>query len=87
MPHVIAKEDISGYKIIPAFVDKTEHWIEELHYAERLGNEHKGKTVITFETTSGPRTVETTVWSVTEKYVILKGSATIPLGSVIDLHY
>jgi hypothetical protein len=87
MNKLIAKEEITGYNIIPAFVDKTEHWKEQLRYAERLGNEFKGKTVITFETTSGPRTVKTTVWSVTDNYMILKGGTNIPLISVIDLHY
>lgn len=87
MSNVIAKEEIEGYKLVPAFVDKTEHWRGQLQYAERLGNEHKGKTVITFQTTSGPRTVETTVWSVTETYMILKGGTNIPLASVTDLHY
>lgn len=87
MPNVIAKEEIAGYQIIPAFVDKTDYWAEQLRYAERLGNEYKGKTTITFETTSGPRTVETTVWSVADNYMVLKGGTHIPLISVIDLHY
>lgn len=87
MSNVIAKEDIAAYNIIPAFVDKTDYWVEQLRYAERLGNEFKGKTTITFETTSGPRTVETTVWSVADKHMILKGGNYIPLISVIDLHY
>jgi len=55
MTNVIAKEEIAGYHIIPAFVDKTDLWVDQLRYAERLGNEFKGKTTITFETTSGPK--------------------------------
>ena len=53
----------------------------------RLGNEFKGKTAILFETTQGPCEVETTVWSVTEEALQLKGGITIPLQSVIEVHY
>ncbi len=87
MPTLIAKEEIPQFKIVPAFVDNSEHWRQELAYAVRLGNEFKGKTSITFETTQGPKTVETTVWSCTDEYIQLKGGMLIPLGSVIDMHF
>ncbi|XZF16429.1 hypothetical protein ACTHGU_09830 [Chitinophagaceae bacterium MMS25-I14] len=87
MATLIAKEEIPGYRIVPAFVDKTEVWQKELGYAVRLGNEFKGKTNITFETTEGPRSVETTVWSVAGAYMELKGGTLIPLNSVIDVHF
>ena len=87
MATLIAKEEISDYKIVPAFVDRSEQWYGELTYAARLGNEFKGKTSITFETTDGPRSVETTVWSVTDGYLQLKGGTLIPIKSVIDIHY
>lgn len=87
MATLIAKEEISDYKIVPAFVDNTEQWHTQLTYATRLGNEFKGKTSITFETTEGPRSVETTVWSVTDGYLQLKGGTLIPIKSVIDVHF
>lgn len=87
MGTIIAKEEIPGYQLVPAFVDRSEQWLKHLQYAVRLGNEFKGKTVITFETTKGPRTVETTIWSVTDNYMILKGGTNIPLASIIDLHH
>lgn len=87
MSTMIAKEEITRYTIVPAFVDKSEEWERELIYATRLGNEFKGKTAITFETTQGPKTVETTVWSVTGGYLQLKGGTLIPLSSVIDVHF
>jgi hypothetical protein len=87
MATVIAKEEIPQYKIVPAFVDKTDHWGKELAYAARLGNEFKGKTNITFETTQGPCSVSTTVWSVTDNFLQLKGGMTIPLNSIIDVHF
>lgn len=84
---IIEKEQIPDYKIVPAFVDKSEYWEKEMQYAARLGNEFKGKSTITFETTQGPRSVTTTVWSVTNKYIQLKGGLSIPLNSVIDMHF
>ena len=87
MATLIAKEQIPLYKIIPAFVDNTDHWRKELTYAMRLGNEFKGKTNITFETTQGPCSVDTTVWSVTDNYLQLKGGLTIPLKSIIEVHF
>ncbi len=87
MATLIAKEEITDYKIVPAFVDKSDYWHKELNYAVRLGNEFKGKTSITFETTLGPRSVNTTVWSVSDNYLQLKGGTVIPLNSVIDVHF
>jgi hypothetical protein len=86
MANLIAKEQISEYHIVPAFVDRTGYWLNQLQYSCRLGNEFKGKTVITFETTKGPCSVETTIWSVTDTHLMLKGGVDIPLSSVIDLY-
>ena len=87
MAITISKEEIPSYKVVPAFVDNTDQWRNELDYAVRLGNEFKGKSVITFETTQGPKSVETTVWSITDKYLQLKGGMFIPLASIIDIHF
>jgi hypothetical protein len=87
MAITISKEEIPSYKVVPAFVDNTDQWRNELNYAVRLGNEFKGKSVITFETTQGPKSVETTVWSITDKYLQLKGGMFIPLASIIDIHF
>lgn len=84
---LISKEDIDHYRIVPAMEDKTGHWTKELSYAVRLGNEFKGKTTITFATSEGPRTVETTVWSITEKYLHLKGGVILPLNSILEVHF
>ena len=84
---MILKEEIGQYHIIPADLNRTEHWKKELAYAVRLGNEFKGKTTITFETSEGSRTVETTVWSLTETYIVLKSGTTIPLNSITEVHF
>ncbi len=87
MATLIEKEEVSNYVIVPAFVDNTEHWQKELQYATRLGNEFKGKTTISFETTQGPRSISTTVWSVTDKFLQIKGGQNIPLNSIIEVHF
>ncbi|OSZ78082.1 hypothetical protein CAP35_07405 [Chitinophagaceae bacterium IBVUCB1] len=87
MATLIEKEEVSNYTIVPAFVDNTEHWQKELQYATRLGNEFKGKTSITFETTQGPRSISTTVWSVTDRFLQIKGGQNIPLNSIIEVHF
>lgn len=87
MATLIEKEEIPDYKIVPAFVDKTDYWKSILNYGVRLGNEFKGKTKITFETTKGPRSVFTTVWSITDRYLHIKGGMVIALASIIDIHY
>lgn len=87
MATLVLKEEIPALRLVPAFVDKTIQWLDQLRYAVRLGNEFKGKSVITFETSQGPRRVETTVWSLTDHYLTLKGGTAIPLNSVTDVHF
>jgi hypothetical protein len=84
---MILKEDIGQYHIVPAQENKSEFWKQELSYAVRLGNEFKGKTTVTFETSEGSRTVQTTVWSLTDNYIVLKGGITIPLNSITEVHF
>lgn len=86
-PDLINKEDIKQFKIINA----PESHVSELRYklqsAVRLGNEFKSKSLITFNTTDGPKRVETTVWSVTDSYIQLKNAVMIPLRSLLDIDY
>lgn len=87
MAHVIAKEEIPYYIIQSAGVDNASRWKEQLQYAMRLGNAFKGKTTITFATTEGALSVATTVWSLMGDYIQLKAGITIPLKSVVDIHF
>ncbi len=43
LEHLIEKEEISSYTILPAEEDKSAFWKEKLEYAVRLGNEFKSK--------------------------------------------
>jgi hypothetical protein len=87
MMNKIEKEQIMQLHFIPAAKDYSQRWKKELDYAVRLGNEHKGKTTISFETQEGSFQVETTVWSVTDEELSLKGGVHIPLKSITDIHF
>jgi len=82
---LIQKEEVVNYHFIP--VDKKESNVtkDKLERALRLGNEFKSKTVISFLTDQGPKKIETTVWTLTEDYIQIKGSVSIPLKSLIDI--
>jgi hypothetical protein len=53
--------------------------------ARLLGNSHKGKVKIVFEDTEGRKVVETTIWGVTDKYLLLKRGMSLPLHRVLDI--
>lgn len=84
---MITKEEIATLKLVHADLDRSAEWFEKLSYSVRLGNEFKGKTTISFNTTDGEKTVDTTVWSLTEKFIQLKGGILIPLASITNIHY
>lgn len=84
---LIPKEAIESYHIVQAEEDRSVYWKQHLNYAVRLGNEFKSKTTVTFNTAEGPQSVETTVWSLTENHISLKGGVLIPLNSIIDVHF
>lgn len=84
---IIEKERISEYKIVPAEVDNTAVLYDKLRSAQRLGNEFKSKTTIVFQTEDGSKRVETTVWSLTERYIQIKNGILIPLKSIIKVDF
>ncbi|HTO16903.1 MAG TPA: hypothetical protein VLZ83_14135 [Edaphocola sp.] len=84
---LIEKESIKDILVLPAPENKSKELKKDLEYAVRLGNEFKGKTIITFQTSEGPKTVVTTVWSLTESNIQLKGGIILPLSSIIMVSY
>lgn len=84
---IIEKERIGEYKIVPAEVDNTAALYDKLRSAQRLGNEFKSKTTIVFQTEDGPKRIETTVWSLTERYIQIKNGILIPLKSIIKVDF
>ena len=83
----IEKEDVHKFKIIPSEIDNSSKFYLKLQNALRLGNEFKSKTTIVFNTEDGPKRIETTVWSLTERYIQIKHGILIPLKSLIEIEY
>lgn len=82
---LISKEEVVNYQLITVDTKESQVTKEKLERALRLGNEFKGKTKISFMTDRGPKMIETTVWTLTDNYIQIKGSVSIPLKSLIDL--
>ena len=57
----------------------------ELRRAMYLGNLEREKVKITFKDDCGTKRVETTIWAVTDKSVILKKSTIIPLTRIVSV--
>ena len=84
---LIEKEDLYQYKIIDAPENHASELRFKLQNALRLGNEFKSKASITVQTDAGPKRFETTVWSLSDKYLQIKNGILIPLSSLIDIDY
>ena len=61
------------------------HRKHELSRAMLLGNNYKGKVKIIFEDDECIKQVETTVWSFTTKWIILKKGLLIPIQRVYEI--
>lgn len=82
----IEKEDISGLKFPNTEVlddpEKIAERTADLNRALSLGNLEQTKIKIYFEDENSCKVVETTVWGVTDKRVILKQGVVIPINRV-----
>lgn len=85
----IEKEDIRGLKFPHNDVLSTKDEIKirnsELERAMKLGNIEHNKIKIVFEDSEGIKTVETTVWAVTDSRVILKQGILIPINRIYEI--
>ena len=62
--------------------------LKRLHSAMTLGNHHKHKVRLSIMNANDQlMEIKAKVWSVTEKYVILKNSIMIPIASILDVKY
>ncbi len=84
---IIQKEEILNYKIVNAPEDLANQLQDKLGEALRLGNTFKSKANIAFNTTEGPKRVETTVWNVTSDFIELKGGIHISTHSLLDVEF
>lgn len=87
----VAKENISQL-IFP----KNDVLIDEFKIIERqkrveramtLGNTRKSKVRIVFEDVEGIKTVETTIWGVTDNNIILKKTTVIPIRRIHEIKF
>ena len=88
---VVEKEEISEYsfpigEVLDCEVKKSERG-ERIIKAKRLGNSSKGKVKITFEDKEGLKKVETTIWGVTLKNIILKRNTLIPIHRIHEIRF
>ena len=88
-PISIDKENISGLKFPDSDVLKNKEDIKmrvtHLERALKLGNLEHNKIKIVFEDTMGLKQVDTTVWGVTDKRVILKKGVVIPIHRIHEV--
>ena len=62
--------------------------LKKLISAMKLGNNHKQKVRIHFMNVNDQlMEMKAKVWSVTEKYVILRNSIAIPISSILNVNY
>lgn len=84
---LIQKEDVPGLEFPQEDVLKDAGEIKkrrsDLERALSLGNLEYIKVKIQFRDAAGNKAVETTVWGLTDKRVILKSGAVIPIHRVI----
>lgn len=86
---LIQKEEISKYHFVHKEVLDTPEErrvrFANLSKAMILGNAHKSKVKIVFETEEGSKAVETTIWSTDENEITLKGGINIPMQSIREV--
>lgn len=86
---IIEKEKISELifleKEVLKTIDDFSKRKSEIHMAMLLGNKYKGKVKIIFEDSEGTKQVETTVWGVTDKYVLLKKGLMLPIHRILEI--
>ena len=90
-PTITLKEDISnlhfpGNEVLLDPEDITSRAID-LTYATKLGNLDRYKVKIIFQDDQVIRRVETTIWAVTEKMVVLKRGVLIPICRVHEVRF
>lgn len=88
-PLAIEKENIRGLKFpdneVLASKDAIRIRQSNLERALKLGNLEHNKIKIVFEDSEGIKLVETTVWGVTDKRVILKQGVLIPIHRIHEI--
>ncbi|WP_026713870.1 hypothetical protein [Flavobacterium daejeonense] len=86
---IIEKEDIASLKFPATDVldddSEVKTRISEINRALSLGNLEHSKIKIFFEDNESKKIVNTTVWAVTDKNVVLKQGVVIPIHRIYKL--
>ncbi|GEL11598.1 hypothetical protein SAMN05192550_2690 [Flavobacterium glycines] len=86
---IIEKEDIASLKFPTTDVldddNEVKTRISEINRALSLGNLEHSKIKIFFEDNESKKIVNTTVWAVTDKNVVLKQGVMIPIHRIYKL--
>lgn len=91
IPTLIEKEEVS--KLYFSQNDVLDNSAErmmrqvDIIQATRLGNIERYKVKIIFEDTAGLKKVETTIWAVTEKEIVLKKGVVIPVHRIHKIDF
>lgn len=88
---MIAKEDVGELRFPKEEVfddlEKQKELKAKIEKALKLGNALKGKVKILFEDSEGVKFVETTIWGVTDKNILLKKTTILPIRRIIDIQF
>jgi hypothetical protein len=87
----VQKEDVSQLYFpneeVLASADATVQRRMALERAVVLGNTYKGKTKLVFEDSMGIKQIETHIWGLTDKRVILKQGIVIPINRIHEVKF
>lgn len=88
-PQLIEKELIVGLKFpsddVLTSMDARSTRTSNLERALKLGNLEHNKIAVVFEDSEGLKQVETTIWGVTDKRIILKQGTLIPIHRIHEV--
>jgi len=91
MATTATKEEISHMffpdEEVLADPEEREQRYEALSHGVVLGNTYKGKTKLVFADSQGIRQIETHLWGVTDKRVILKHGIVIPIHRISEVKW
>jgi len=91
VPQIVEKEDIAKLVFPKEEVLKNAEKQKELKTkkkkALKLGNAYKGKVKILFEDNEGMKAVETTIWGVTDKNILLKQTIILPTRRIHEIKF
>lgn len=90
-PTIIEKEKIGGLyfpqnDVLGSPAEKTMRQVDIIQ-AMRLGNIERYKVKIIFEDTDSIKVVNTTIWAVTEKRIVLKQGVIIPVHRIHSVKF